>query len=156
MGALVDALYQKQILSLAHSARASTLDFTPSQTASCNNPVCGDKVSVSIAIQADRVSNISVDVKGCALCEAGAGLLIETARNEEIDHTKALGADLKAFLCAEDDNENQSGNERAEKLQIFTPVKAIRNRHKCVVLAFDAFNEAVDLFRADRGLVKSP
>jgi nitrogen fixation NifU-like protein len=127
MGALVDALYQKQILSLAHSARASTLDFTPSQTASCNNPVCGDKVSVSIAIQADRVSNISVDVKGCALCEAGAGLLIETARNEEIDHTKALGADLKAFLSAEDDNENQSGNERAEKLQIFTPVKAIRN-----------------------------
>ena len=152
----MDALYQKQILSLAHSARASTLDFTPSQTASCNNPVCGDKVSVSIAIQADRVSNISVDVKGCALCEAGAGLLIETARNEEIDHTKALGADLKAFLSAEDDNENQSGNERAEKLQIFTPVKAIRNRHKCVVLAFDAFNEAVDLFRADRDLVESP
>ena len=152
----MDALYQKQILSLAHNARASTLDFTPSQTASCNNPVCGDKVSVSIAIQADRVSNISVDVKGCALCEAGAGLLIETARNEEIDHTKALGADLKAFLSAEGDNENQSGNERAEKLQIFTPVKAIRNRHKCVVLAFDAFNEAVDLFRADRDLVESP
>ena len=152
----MDALYQMQILSLAHSARASTLDFTPSQTASCNNPVCGDKVSVSIAIQADRVSNISVDVKGCALCEAGAGLLIETARNEEIDHTKALGADLKAFLSAEDDNENQSGNERAEKLQIFTPVKAIRNRHKCVVLAFDAFNEAVDLIRADRDLVESP
>ena len=152
----MDALYQKQILSLAHSARASTLDFTPSQTASCNNPVCGDKVSVSIAIQAARVSNISVDGKGCALCEAGAGLLIETARNEEIDHTKALGADLKAFLTAEDDNENQSGNERAQKLQVFTPVKAIRNRHKCVVLAFDAFNEAVDLFRADRDLVESP
>ena len=152
----MDALYQKQILSLAHIARASTLDFTPSQTASCNNPVCGDKVSVSIAIQADRVSNISVDVKGCALCEAGAGLLIETARSEEIDHTKALGADLKAFLSAEDDNENLSGNERAEKLLIFTPVKAIRNRHKCVVLAFDAFNEAVDLFRADRDLVESP
>ena len=152
----MDALYQKQILSLAHSARASTLDFTPSQTASCNNPVCGDKVSVAIAIQADRISDISVDVKGCALCEAGAGLLIETARNEEIDHTKSLGADLKAFLCAEDDNENQSGNERAEKLQIFTPVKAIRNRHKCVVLAFDAFNEAVDLFRADRDLTESP
>ena len=152
----MDALYQKQILSLAHNARASTLDFTPSQTASCNNPVCGDKVSVSIAIQADRVSNISVDVKGCALCEAGAGLLIETARDEEIDHTKALGADLKAFLSAKDDGEYPSGNEKIEKLQIFTPVKAIRNRHKCVVLAFDAFNEAVDLFRADRDLVESP
>jgi nitrogen fixation NifU-like protein len=156
MGAFVDALYQKQILSLAHSARASTLDFTPSQTASCNNPVCGDKVSVSIAIQADRVSNISVDVKGCALCEAGAGLLIETGLNEEIDHTKALGADLKAFLSAEDDNEVQSSKDRAEKVKIFTPVKAIRNRHQCVVLAFDAFNEAVDLFRADRDLVESP
>lgn len=152
----MDALYQKQILSLAHNARASTLDFIPSQTASCNNPVCGDKVSVSIAIQADRISDISVDVKGCALCEAGAGLLLETARDEKIDNIKTLDAELKAFLSAEGDNENQSGNERAEKLQIFTPVKAIRNRHKCVVLAFDAFNEAVDLFRADRDLIESP
>ena len=156
MGALVDALYQKQILSLAHSARASTLDFTPSHTASCNNPVCGDKVSVSIAIQADIISDISVDVKGCALCEAGAGLLLETARDEKIDNIKTLGTDLKAFLSADDDGEYPSGNERSEKLQIFTPVKSIRNRHKCVVLAFDAFNEAVDLFRADRDLVESP
>lgn len=152
----MDALYQKQILSLAHSARTSTLDFTPSHTASCNNPVCGDKVSVSIAIQADRISDISVVVKGCALCEAGAGLLLETARDEKIDNTKALGADLKAFLSAEDDGENPQHNKVTEKLQIFTPVKAIRNRHKCVVLAFDAFNEAVDLFRADRDLVESP
>ena len=156
MGALVDVLYQKQILSLAHAARASTLDFTPSQTVSCNNPVCGDKVSVSIAIQADRISDISVVVKGCALCEAGAGLLLATARYEKIDNTKALGADLKAFLSAEDDGKNPPDNKIAEKLQIFTPVKAIRNRHKCVVLAFDAFNEAVDLFRADRDLVESP
>ena len=152
----MDALYQKQILSLAHSARASTLDFTPSHTASCNNPVCGDKVSVSIAIQADIISDISVDVKGCALCEAGAGLLLETAREENIDNIKTLGADLKAFLSADDDGEYPSGNENAEKLQIFKPVKAIRNRHKCVALAFDAFDEAVDLFRADRDLVESP
>ena len=152
----MDALYQKQILSLAHNARASTLDFTPSHTASCNNPVCGDKVSVSIAIQADRISDISVDVKGCALCEAGAGLLLETARDEMIDNIKNLDAELKAFLSAKDIDEKQTGNEIAEKIQIFTPVKAIRNRHKCVVLAFDAFNEAVDLFRADRDLVESP
>ena len=156
MGAIVDALYQKHILSLAHSARNSTLDFTPSQTASCNNPVCGDKVSVSITIQADHISNISVDVKGCALCEAGAGLLLEFARDENIDDTRALGADLKAFLSAEDDGENPPDNERAEKLQIFTPVKSIRNLQKCLVLAFDAFDEAIDLFRADRDLIESP
>ena len=152
----MDALYQKQILSLAHSARASTLDFTPSHTASCNNPVCGDRVTVSIAIEADRISDIDVDVKGCALCEAGAGLLLDSVRNEHMDKGTALGTNLRAFLKAGNEDRHQPDDEMDEKVRMFAPVKSINNRHKCVLLAFDAFDEAVGLFRADGDLVKSP
>lgn len=156
MGAVVDALYQKQILSLAHSARASTLDFTPAYTASCNNPVCGDRVTLSIAIKADHISDINVDVKGCALCEAGAGLLLSSARHEHLDKTTALGTSLRAFLDAGNEDETQLNDETDTEFMVFAPVKPISNRHKCVLLAFDAFDEAVGLFRADRDLVKSP
>ena len=152
----MDALYQKQILSLAHSARASTLDFTPAYIASCNNPVCGDRVTVSITIKADRISDINVDVKGCALCEAGAGLLLETARHEHFEKITAVGTNLRAFLDAGNERENQSGNKTDTQIQVFAPVKPISNRHKCVTLAFDAFDEAVSLFRADGNFVKSP
>ncbi|MDB2389974.1 iron-sulfur cluster assembly scaffold protein [Alphaproteobacteria bacterium] len=152
----MDALYQKHILSLAHNARASTLDFSPSQSATCNNPVCGDKVHVSIAIKADHVANISVDVKGCALCEAGAGLLLECAHNAHINETLALSAQLKAFLSSEADHNHPTADDKIDKFEVFAPVKEISNRHKCVLLAFQAFNEAVSLFRADGDLVKSP
>ncbi|ADE38713.1 iron-sulfur cluster assembly scaffold protein [Candidatus Puniceispirillum marinum] len=152
----MDALYQKQILSLAHSARASTLDFTPAYTASCNNPVCGDRVTVSIAIKAEHISDINVAVKGCALCEAGAGLLLESARHEHLDRINALGTSLRAFLDTGNEDEKQPGDETSTQIQVFAPVKPISNRHKCVTLAFDAFDEAIGLFRADRDLVKSP
>ena len=146
----MDALYQKQILSLAHSARASTLDFSPTQTATYNNPVCGDRVTVSIAIKADHIANISVDVKGCALCEAGAGLLIECVQHKHMADTTALCTQLNAYLTTQIDDDKDN------KFKAFAPVKNIVNRHKCVLLAFDAFDEAVNLFGADGNLVKSP
>ncbi|MBT6122077.1 MAG: iron-sulfur cluster assembly scaffold protein [Candidatus Puniceispirillum sp.] len=152
----MDALYQKQILSLAHRARASTLDFTPSQSATCNNPVCGDKVSVSIAVKADHIANISVHVKGCALCEAGAGLLLECAQNGDIAETTTLGAQLNAFLTSGANDQSETDDDHVNRFAAFAPVKDISNRHKCVLLAFDAFNEAINLFRADGDLVKSP
>ena len=152
----MDALYQKQILSLAQSARASTLDFSPSHIATCNNPVCGDKVSVSIAIEADHITNISVDVKGCALCEAGAGLLLECAPKGQLTETTALVTQLKAFLAADVDNKSQAGDDKASRFEAFAPVKGIKNRHQCVLLAFDTFNEAVNSLRADGDLVKGP
>ena len=82
--------------------------------------------------------------------------MLETARHEHLDKTTALGTSLRAFLHAGNEDESQLGDETGSEIQVFAPVKPITNRHKCVLLAFDAFDEAVGLFRADGDLVKSP
>ena len=72
----MDALYQKQILELAKQSRTHELDINAPLQASCDNPTCGDRVDISFELKDDAINNIGIKVRGCALCEAGAGLVV--------------------------------------------------------------------------------
>ena len=70
-------------------------------------------------------------VRGCALCEAGAGIWKETAVGKEINELNLLRDELGNFL------KNNKGLSNQE-LACFEPVKKIRNRIDCVMLSFEA------------------
>ena len=152
----MESLYQTQLLALAKFAR----DFPPlpsyTHQAMINNPVCGDRVIARLTVKGNVITACTADVKGCALCEAGAGLLLECAPKGQLTETTALVTQLNAFLTSDVDNKSQAGDDKASRFEAFAPVKGIKNRHQCVLLAFDTFNEAVNSLRADGDLVKGP
>ena len=73
----MDTLYQKQILQLAQRSRTKNRDSNAPFQASYDNPMCGDRVHVSFSLKGDLIHNLGLEVRGCALCEAGAGLMLE-------------------------------------------------------------------------------
>ena len=133
----MDALYQKQILEFAKLSRTRELDPTAPYQASRDNPTCGDRVDVSLQLDNGAISHIGIKVRGCALCEAGAGLLIEKFVGITPDDANQMTAQFSRWIGKERD---EPPNEDMEK---FMPVRDIRNRHKCVLLAFQAANEAL-------------
>ena len=126
----MESLYQKQILALAKQSRESIYNSRAPYNASCNNPVCGDRVDLSFAIADGKLQKLGVKVRGCALCEAGAGLAIASLDGmpaTQLPHVTAgfakwLGQGLDAPPI--------------DAMNKFLPVRDIRNRHKCVLLAF--------------------
>ena len=129
----MDALYQEKILNWAkHSRTIKPLsgDFI---SAIISNPICGDRVEVRLLLNDDNViTDVSTAVRGCALCEAGAGLFVSLAPGRSVTSLPELQNGLAAWLA---------GNESARtvpNIQDFAPVRSIKNRHKCVVLAFEA------------------
>ena len=124
----MDELYQAQILALARSSRAGDLIACPTHQAVARNPVCGDEVTLRLLINNDVISQAHVEVKGCALCEAGAGLLSQHAIGKSLTALQTMGHDLDAFL--------KDGASDKPDFSPFTPVKLVKNRHKCVTLAF--------------------
>ena len=125
----MDAIYQKQILDYAQKSRASKAVDQPTHTATLDNPTCGDRVTISLDVSGRTVNQIAVAVRGCALCEAGAGLAIACFTGQTDETIRQLTDDFSNWLAGQ--------NEEAPtpEMQHFTPVKAIRNRHKCVLLA---------------------
>ena len=76
-------------------------------------------------------------MRGCALCEAGAGLLLELAPGLPASALTSLGDDLGKWIAGDDTVAIP------DAMTAFAPVRAIRNRHKCVTLAFDAGKAAL-------------
>ena len=132
----MDQLYQDRILALARAVREATPIANPTHHASVSNPTCGDRADVSLLVENELVSQTSVAVRGCALCEAGAGLLINiTTHRSHQDLTRMRDA-LTAWLAGDDTADIE------EEMNAFAPVRAIKNRHKCVTLAFEAADKA--------------
>ena len=133
----MDALYQKQILELAKQSRTRELDINAPLQASCDNTTCGDRVDISFALKDGAINNIGIKVRGCALCEAGAGLVLTQFEGVKQDTARQMTAQFTRWIAKEQD---QVPNDDMAK---FLPVRDIRNRHKCVLLAFQAAMQAL-------------
>ena len=134
----MDALYQKQILELAKQSRTRELDINAPLQASCDNTTCGDRVDISFALKDGTINNIGIKVRGCALCEAGAGLVLTQFEGVKQDTARQMTAQFTRWIGKEQD---QVPNDDMAK---FMPVRDIHNRHKCVLLAFHTAMQALD------------
>ena len=131
-------LYQDAIMTLAKDTSASgRLDY-PDASATVDNPLCGDRVTVDINLTEGRIDALGHHVRGCALCKASAALLAQESKGLTADQLAAAMENLQLFLK---DQSNLNGT--LPSLSVFEPVKVHKSRHDCVLLPFHAALEAV-------------
>ena len=129
----MDSLYQEKILNWAKQSRVITPLSGVYYSAIISNPLCGDRVEVCLHINANKViTDLSTEVRGCALCEAGAGLFASLAPGMTATSLTALQTGFSDWLAGDDTAVTSLA------MKDFTPVRSIKNRQKCVVLAFEA------------------
>ena len=83
-----------------------------------------------------RVSQVGHVVRGCLLCEAAAVLIAERAPGLAIEDLVRAGGEVGTAL--EDDSSFPW-----PELEVFVPVRAVKSRHRCVGLPFEALVEAL-------------
>ena len=132
----MQSIYQDQLLALARRVRdnSSLVLSAPTHVAEVNNPVCGDRVLSTIKLENNMITAAHADAKGCALCEAGAGLWLEIAEGQNISSLLSYHLALTSWLAEQDNTEILL--KFPNGLDSFNPVRPIKNRHKCVTLAF--------------------
>jgi len=128
------SIYQDKILSLAAENKKSTAIEDFNRSYEMKNPMCGDEVKIRIKLLNNQIDNISAIVRGCALCEASAGLTVKLFKKSEIPNSNFI----EEFLnWLEYKNQNLS-NSLPKEINIFTPIRDIKNRHKCITMPFEA------------------
>jgi SUF system NifU family Fe-S assembly protein len=133
-----DELYQRAIMDRAKApVRAGRLP-SPDTSATVDNPLCGDRVTIDLKLDGGKIVDISQHVRGCALCQASASVLAEAAIGQTATDIKAVRDQLKAMLGGSD-----APGGPWQELGIFTPVRRYKSRHECVLLPFDALSQAL-------------
>ena len=132
-------IYHKKILELASINRKSfeIKDFNFSKEV--KNPLCGDLVEVRINIINNSIENLSAKVKGCALCEASAGLVVNYFSNKNLP----INDFMEYFNKWLNNNHENYPDELPEDLKIFSPIQDIKNRHTCIKMPFEAFFKSI-------------
>ncbi len=129
-------LYNERILALARSREgAGSLD-EPRIRVTRDNPLCGDRITLDVRLEDGRIAAIAHRTRGCMLTEAAAALVARLARGATPEDAAALREAVAGLLAGRDDGPVP------EDLGVFAPVTAVKSRHECVLLPFDALVEA--------------
>ena len=63
-----------------------------------HNPLCGDRLTVTVRLQGDRIEDIRFEGKGCAISTASASLMTEAVKGKAIAEVAALCAEYDVPL----------------------------------------------------------
>ena len=135
-------LYQEVILDHSrHPRHFGTLEH-PTHKAEGYNPLCGDKVSVTLVLnKEDRVADINFTGKGCAISQASASLMTELLAGRTLEDAQKL-MDGFLHLVRGEDATDLSADDR-EYLDAMSGLSEFPMRVKCATLAWHTFHNAV-------------
>ena len=129
-----DDLYQKEIIDLAKKARTLSRLDQPDRTITIDNPLCGDRVTLDLAVNGTSIADFGHKTRGCLLCEASAFLIASHIIGQEME---ALEASVPLVIQGVSDEAIPMGD-LWPGLESLAPVRRFKSRHDCVTLPFQA------------------
>jgi len=137
-------LYQDIILDHGRHPRNFHALEHPTHLARGHNPLCGDRVTVYLSIDGERIADVSFEGRGCAISTAAASLMTEVLKGKTLDEAQALFSRFHAQVTGGDPADVAPElEEDSERLEPLTGVKAYPARVKCATLPWHAFEAAL-------------
>jgi len=104
------------------------------------NPLCGDKLTVYLTMQDDRVNAVKFDGSGCAISVASASLLTEAVRGKTVPEIESLFHEIHTVLTHHDAPVDP---DKLGKLAALTGVRDFPARVKCATLCWHTLDAAL-------------
>lgn len=138
----LSSLYQEVILD--HSKRPRNFHAIENADHHANgfNPLCGDKVTIYLHLDGDRIEDISFQGSGCAISTASASILTETLKGKTRKEAQALFEAFHKLVTGRPADSN--GGPPLGKLAVFSGVSEFPVRVKCASLAWHTLRSALD------------
>jgi nitrogen fixation NifU-like protein len=104
------------------------------------NPLCGDKVTIFLKMDGDKILDASFQGSGCAISTSSASLLTEALRGKTKAEAEGLFTAVHKLVT-----EGPTGDEAEKigKLAVFSGVSKYPARVKCASLAWHTMNAAL-------------
>jgi nitrogen fixation NifU-like protein len=125
-------LYQEIIMDHNRNPRNHRVITNPSCEAKGFNPLCGDKVTVYLNLEDERITDISFIGCGCAISQASASLMSEAVRGKTIEESHQLFHRFHSMVTSDE----EPGNVTLDKLTVLAGVRLFPARVKCATLAW--------------------
>ena len=133
-------LYQELILDHNRRPRNFRRIDPASHHAEGFNPLCGDKLSLTMQVDADRIADVAFQGSGCAISKASASLMTDAVKGKSVDEARALFERFHRMVTTPPD----VPVEDLGKLSVLAGVREFPVRVKCASLAWHTLKAALD------------
>ena len=104
------------------------------------NPLCGDRLTLYVKLDGDRISDVSFQGSGCAISMASASLLTESVKGKTVAEAERLFASMHDLLTRDDAAVDVAS---LGKLGALSGVREFPARVKCAGLCWHTLDAAL-------------
>lgn len=139
MSADLRDLYQEIILDHSRKPKNAGVLEDPTGEAQGNNPLCGDRITVYVKLDGERIDDVRFDARGCAISVASASMMTEVLKGKTLED---------AATAFERFNTQLTGNEAPalaedDELSALMGVRDFPTRIKCATLPWHTLEAAL-------------
>jgi nitrogen fixation NifU-like protein len=132
-------LYQEVIIDHNRSPRNYHPLTTANHKAEGFNPLCGDRLTLYLIVENNKIIDASFEGAGCAISTASASLMTEQIKNKSVEEADQIFQDFHVLVT----QENAPLTARLGKLSVLGGVREFPMRVKCATLAWHTLNAAL-------------
>ncbi len=134
-------LYQQVILDHNRAPRNFRQVETANREANGTNPLCGDKIRVSIEVENGVIKDIGFQGSGCAISKASSSLMTAAVKGKTIEEADALFEHFHSMVTG---GEGEVDKKALGKLAAFSGVREFPARVKCASLPWHTLRAALE------------
>ncbi|MDP3559905.1 MAG: SUF system NifU family Fe-S cluster assembly protein [Legionellaceae bacterium] len=135
-------LYQEIILENNSSPYHHYRLESPTHQAEGFNPLCGDRLTVYLKVENNKICEASFIGTGCAISQASASLMIQSLEGKTLEEAQALFSEFHDLLTT--DTPVDPMYCLTHKWAALSGVRAYPVRVKCATLSWHTFQSALE------------
>jgi nitrogen fixation NifU-like protein len=140
MNTEVRELYQEVLLDHGKRPRNRRRPDRVDRRVEGDNPLCGDNITLYLAVEDGVISDASFEGEGCAISTASASMMTEAVKGKSVAEAAELHESFHKMLT----DLNGNGANGIGKLAVFAGVREFPVRVKCATLAWHSLKAALD------------
>ncbi|GBQ72364.1 NifU family SUF system FeS assembly protein [Ameyamaea chiangmaiensis NBRC 103196] len=128
-------LYHQTLMARSRAPRFAGVADAATGVGEGRNPMCGDRVRVSLRCVEGRLTEVRHETRGCAICQASADLMAEALSGAARDDVAALTSEFEEVVTVE--------GATTVRFMMFRPLVRQKSRRRCATLPWSALAEAL-------------
>ena len=134
-------LYQEVILDHGKHPRNHRFPEPYNREGRGYNPLCGDRVTLRVQLDGDKIADIGFIGQGCAISQASCSTMTEALKGKTVAEAEALFEKFHRMVTSDD--ESGDDIDTLGKLAVFAGVREFPMRVKCATLGWHTLNQAL-------------
>ena len=139
----LEDLYREIILDNYRTPRNRGELDPPALFADGHNPLCGDEIRISVAVQDGVVTDVRFSGSGCSISQSSASMMTSAIKGKPVEQVKSIVRRFKQMMTIDEEDSEIDESINLGDLEALQGVVKFPVRIKCATLGWNTLLDAL-------------